>query len=532
MISESFVTYSIRQCLSECLDKAMISSLEIVATAIKEVIGKLDNPMQLAIIGKVSSSKSTLVNAILGKAEIVGMGQMEKTYNVCWLKYGSSNKDVKAVLKNGEYLMIPRKDWEIRDNPESTVPKEDIEYYEVTYEHEILKSINIIDTPGLDSVKGTDSRNTINFLRNIRPDAVILLFTKALAESTLSVVRDFQMHEGLSFTISPLNAIGLLSKTDYLWNIDDEIRPNLKAVRDIINGNIYKLFPEVKNTLFTILPICSMLGLASKTINQNDISALNRLSSCVLNDNLTDILSNPDDFLEGCQADMLTQDERKNLYRKFGLYGIFEAIKLGHKVTLDKKNLSSLFRNISGLGDFESCLYAHFSHRSILIKTQNAGTIISAACDRQRQSCTQDLSLRSIVDSIQNDVLTCLMKIFEYKQLDYLKRIYENGMNINNEIALEEYKRVCGENGASAVDKLGMTGQPPVDAMMALAQKRSAEWNYEYQCTYYRSLTDSELYKMLALSYEMLHKDIKEVYEKMSNAEKVISTAKTFLYGK
>ena len=37
--------------------------------------------MQLAIIGKISSSKSTLVNAILGKDGVMATGQMEVTYN-------------------------------------------------------------------------------------------------------------------------------------------------------------------------------------------------------------------------------------------------------------------------------------------------------------------------------------------------------------------------------------------------------------------------------------------------------------------
>ena len=37
--------------------------------------------MQLAIIGKISSSKSTLVNAILSKDEPLPTGQKEVTFN-------------------------------------------------------------------------------------------------------------------------------------------------------------------------------------------------------------------------------------------------------------------------------------------------------------------------------------------------------------------------------------------------------------------------------------------------------------------
>ena len=62
---------------------------------------KLLEPMQLAIIGKISSSKSTLVNAILGKDHVMATGQMEVTYNVGWLKYGDPESDIIIHHKDG-----------------------------------------------------------------------------------------------------------------------------------------------------------------------------------------------------------------------------------------------------------------------------------------------------------------------------------------------------------------------------------------------------------------------------------------------
>ena len=96
------VADKLKKCLQECLRILVENkvSMSLVSDKIQEVLERLSQPMQLAIIGKISSSKSTLVNAILGKDEVVRTGQMEETFNVSWLKYGDSNDDVKVVFKN------------------------------------------------------------------------------------------------------------------------------------------------------------------------------------------------------------------------------------------------------------------------------------------------------------------------------------------------------------------------------------------------------------------------------------------------
>ena len=71
----------IKSGLSDCLQLAQSPAMKRLRDVISASIQKLDEPMQLAIIGKISSSKSTLVNAILGKNELMSTGQKEVTYN-------------------------------------------------------------------------------------------------------------------------------------------------------------------------------------------------------------------------------------------------------------------------------------------------------------------------------------------------------------------------------------------------------------------------------------------------------------------
>ena len=80
-------TQSIAKGLHGIMQMIPSSSMNALYCKLEDGIKRMDEPMQLAIIGKISSSKSTLVNAILGKNEIMTTGQKEVTYNVGWLKY-------------------------------------------------------------------------------------------------------------------------------------------------------------------------------------------------------------------------------------------------------------------------------------------------------------------------------------------------------------------------------------------------------------------------------------------------------------
>lgn len=155
------------QCLHDCKTIIMQKkgdNMHNLNICIDNAIEKMSRPIEVAVIGKISSSKSTLVNALLGEAEVVRTGQMEETFNVSWIKYGDSNADIKVYFKDGTMRVIPRGDWiKWTSHQESNNLKEKVSYIEVTYQHDILKRINIIDTPGLDALSEIDSKNTIAF---------------------------------------------------------------------------------------------------------------------------------------------------------------------------------------------------------------------------------------------------------------------------------------------------------------------------------------------------------------------------------
>lgn len=111
-------------------------------------------------------------------------------------------------------------------------------------------------------------------MKEVKPDAVVMLFTKSIAESTFSILQDFQNVGSNTFSLTPLNAIGVLAKVDTMWTSMNPHNDVLADARRVIQQTLYDKYPEVKRSLFSILPVSSLLGLSSSTITESDFDII------------------------------------------------------------------------------------------------------------------------------------------------------------------------------------------------------------------------------------------------------------------
>ena len=480
-----------------------------VYRSVAGAVERLNEPMQLAIIGKISSSKSTLVNAILGEEDVVKTGYMEETYNVSWLKYGDSSSDIRVVFKNGEISDVPKSNWgEWASHQSGNKLKTEVKYIEVFHNHEILKEINIIDTPGLDAESGIDSQNTISFLKEVRPDAVVMLFTKSIAETTLSVVQDFQNAGRTSYTLSPLNAIGVLSKVDLMWNMANPDKDVIADARRVIDKTLIERYPEVRRALFSILPVSALMGLASATISDDDFRDIVAISQTDER-TLSKMLLSPGAFAGKKDEVTVPEERRKYLCNKFGLYGIFilsNAVKRNKDVTLSL--LKETLLRKSGFDKLLQTVQAHFGGRATLIKSQAVlqdllGQIVSA----KAKSDSAGEALKGLC-SVENILVSTILTMHEYREWECLSKYYNGKLDLDEETAAE-FTAICGEKGYSAKERLQLPSAGCSDEMIERAVARALHWQGQYNLF---STIEPELagvYRVIISSYNQLIKDIR-----------------------
>ena len=464
----------IKDGLNDCLPLVQSPFMKSLELAIRRSIEKLDEPMQLAIIGKISSSKSTLVNAILGKDELMSTGQKEVTYNVGWLKYGKSDSDIVIHYKdNRPPNKRSRKEFDRFSVEGDYADIDNISYIETFDDSEILKDINIIDTPGLDAKREKDSQNTLDFISKVRPDAVVMLFTHAVAENVLDVVSQF--NAGASF--NPLNAIGILSKIDVLWQ---ETIPRDKSALMIgkkMVANRKKKDAMLSKTLFDLYPISALLFLASTTVNEQDVENINKAYN---NDSAAfgKSLNSMPKYL-GEESTPLNETERMNLVNKMGLYGIWlivQRLKNGESTSVG--DIKSLFLTESGADDFKKSLYNHFGSRAKLIKIESVYQHLNQEINkiRAKVKTLDESSLLANIEQKISDVFSSL--VHEHKEYIILNKIYAGELLLDDEV-VDEFKNICGEHGNSAPQKLGLPSGTEMHELLSQALTKERYWRRE-----------------------------------------------------
>lgn len=444
---------------------------ETIAAVIAS-IERLHGPMQLAVLGKISSSKSTLVNAILGRDNLMATGQKEVTYNVGWLKYGSPDDDIVIHHKDGlPPRRCPRGDFERIVTGEYGKGNDNISYIEIHDDAGILRDINIIDTPGLDAVRGKDSQNTLDFIGKVKPDAVIMLFTHNVADNVLDVVRQF--NAGNYF--NPFNAMGVMAKIDVRWQ---ESFPRTKTALEIgrkLAESRLKKDPSLRQSLFNLYPVSSLLFLAASTVDDSDIAAIVRWRGA--DPGLFErTLATVKTFVDSSGNLVADYNKRLGLIEKMGLYGVWLLNREIDRGTVScAADARKLFMTESGADDVMNVIRNHFGSRSSLIKLESVYRDLQLALNRDRAS-GRDSALVSRVAQQFNDLFTPLF--LSHHQLELLYKVYSGEISPDPEVA-EEIRAVCGENGDAAPRLLGLHDGTCFADMMARVDERLTHWRRE-----------------------------------------------------
>src|SRR5687767_13459269 len=109
---------------------------------------RLDEPLRVAIAGRLKAGKSTLVNALIGR-RVAPTAVGECTRVVTRFRYGTADR-VDVVGRDGSRASLPLDD-------DGMIPQRlgrgatGIAYVDVTLTSEKLRDLTVVDTPGLSS---------------------------------------------------------------------------------------------------------------------------------------------------------------------------------------------------------------------------------------------------------------------------------------------------------------------------------------------------------------------------------------------
>ena len=150
-------------------------SLKDIKQDIGNTIRNISSPLLIMVMGEFSTGKSTFINALVGQ-DVAKVDAKPTTAVITKLVYGANDK-ITVVFRDGsrkEYDANSFAKLTAEGDKKSNELHEKMDYVERAMPIKILKSMTIIDSPGLNSIKAVHEETTRRFMDNA--DTVIWLF--------------------------------------------------------------------------------------------------------------------------------------------------------------------------------------------------------------------------------------------------------------------------------------------------------------------------------------------------------------------
>lgn len=445
----------------------------------------LDEPLRVAIVGHIKAGKSTMLNALVG-ADIAPTGKEELTFNVNWLRY-APRPSLIVHFKNGR----APEEHDVDELHRLTARSEDagellrsIKYIELRTPCALLKTFDLVDTPGLKSFYEEDSMNTLRSLglseshidtatreESALADAILCLFSRSLAAAEQSLISDFQ--GPLLGAATPINAIGVLTKVDAYWDASEPERDPLEEGRRV--ASIIQREPDADKVFFTVLPVCGLLGFGAQTVTDAELERLAELAR--LDPALVaKRLRYAERFATREYDDVAVGPaDRAALLSRLGQYGIWGGVTAIRDGVTGHDAIRERLLDLSGVGTLRELIVSHFGHRALLIKSQNGVRKGRAEAQRARAEFAGGPEQAAFEAAAALEELECGEPAFE--EFGLLRMYYRDAEALGLRDGEHEHLlEVTGEHGTTLGPRLGLPATAAPDAMVKAAERRLAHW--------------------------------------------------------
>jgi 50S ribosome-binding GTPase len=338
------------------------------ASAVDAVTRRLDEPLRVAIAGRVKAGKSTLLNALVGE-RLAATDAGECTRIVTWYRHGLGYRVTADLRPAGQAeLVFQRRDGELHIDLGSHAV-DDIERIDIGWPSAKLESMTLIDTPGLGSSNEHVSMRTTASLLDAgvdspaEADAVVYLM-RHLHHGDARFLEAFMDHSIAH--ASPVNAVVVLSRADEIGAARPDALESAEAIAER-----YAADPRVRELASGVLPVAGLLAETGATLRQEQFDWLRALAKLGGADR-DHLLTSVERFRDA-DRNPLGEEIREDLLARFGLYGIRLAVRLiADGEIRSATELSAALLERSGIRALQRVLTEAFGDRAALLKARSA----------------------------------------------------------------------------------------------------------------------------------------------------------------
>ena len=214
---------------------------------VSRAAASLDSPLLVTVMGEFSSGKSTFVNAFIG-ADVAPTGITPTTATINVVRYGRE-RGGRIHARDGGVVELGWSELMAGLRELTPAQSQTIDRVEILVPLPQLEKINIVDTPGLNSIQAEHEATARAFIN--RADAVVWVFTaaqggKASERKALQTIRD-----------DGKRVLGVLNKADQLD------RNDLDELLQFLGGTFGDLVEA-------FVPVSARRALASKATGGDD----------------------------------------------------------------------------------------------------------------------------------------------------------------------------------------------------------------------------------------------------------------------